>query len=82
MNQEAIQERKAQLVQRQLLGLKVTYSNHSGGGLTPNMAKVNGWSIIWHEYSFGCDELDQVEVMMKNGECERVFISELRELVG
>ncbi len=76
------EELKAQQVQEALKGLQVEYSNHYGKSLTANMAKVNGYSIVWHEYSYCAGEAGMVEVMFPDGEVDGyVPISKLREMV-
>lgn len=78
---EAIEKRKAQAVQSALMGLSVKYDSHEGG-LTPNMAKVNGYSIIWHQYSYGASEPGKVEILLLDGDCVCIDISELRQRVA
>lgn len=77
------EEGKAQQVQAALKGLDVKYGRHSfSKGLTPNMAKVNGYSIIWHEYAYCAGIPDMVEVMSPDGEVDgHVLISSLRKMV-
>lgn len=80
MNAE--EERKAQKVQKALKGLDVEYQNHSGTSLTPTMARVNGYSIIWHEFAYCAGEPNTVEVMIPGGDIKGHYqISKLRELV-
>lgn len=84
MNRDDIEEQKALKVQRALQGMWVMYMRHntSGNGLTPNMAKINGYSIIWHEGAYSSDEPDLVEVMRPDGEVEGyVPIDSLRDVV-
>lgn len=81
---EALEEQKAQAVQKALKGLDVDYMRHntSDNGLTPNMAKVNGYSIIWHWGAYSASEPDAVEVMLPGGEVQgHVPIKDLRKLV-
>lgn len=75
-----IEERKAQAVQQALKGLEVEYLNHTGG-LTPNMARVNGYSIVWHEFSYGANDPETVEIRLHDGDCVRIDIGDLRKQV-
>jgi hypothetical protein len=80
-NQDEL-ERKAKQVQDELQGLEVEYMAHDDKSLTPDMAKVNGYSIIWHTGAYCYGEPDTVEVMPPDGEIEGHYpISGLRELV-
>lgn len=76
-----IQEHKALAVMKTLVGIEVVYYQHHPLDKVPNMAKVNGYSIVWHEYAYGADDLEQVEVMGLDRDCDRVDIDKLRELV-
>lgn len=68
-------------VKKALKGLNVEWNNHfSNDTGTPDMARVNGYSIVWHKYSYGHEHADEVEIM-DNGDCYRILISELRRKV-
>lgn len=74
---------KTQRVEKALNGLDVEYLNHNSGDPTPNMARVNGYSIIWHRYAYCAGEPGTVEVMAPGGEVDgHVKISKLRQLVA
>lgn len=75
-----IEDVKAMAVRAELDGLDVKYMSHDPRGLTTNMAKVNDYSIIWHEYAYVNDEMN-VEVMHDGEVSGYVPISELRKLV-
>lgn len=74
-------EKKTQAVQKALEGLDVQYDSHRHE-LTPDMAMVNGFSIIWHDGAFSADEPDKVEVRLPEGTIMGHWpIDKLRELV-
>ena len=58
---------KHELLKKELKGLDVTWSSH-GGGSEINMARVNGHSIIWHEYAYANPDEPTVEVYFKGAE--------------
>lgn len=76
------QELKAQQVQKALKGLDVVYGSHSSSTVV-NMARVNDYSIVWHEYAYCAGEPNTVEVMLPGGEIEGHYpIRKLRKLVS
>lgn len=79
---EEQRERKAVAVQEALKGLDVEYQSHYGKSLTPDMARVKGYSIIWHEIAYSHGNEDTVEVRKPGGDIEAHYpISELRSLI-
>lgn len=79
------EEQKYQAVKQELVGLDVQYSSHRDNGQI-NMAKINGFSIIWHEYAYCAGERGTVEVMKPDSGDDNIDghypISKLRELVN
>lgn len=76
---------KHKMVQKALKGLDVTYASHNDDGVI-DMAKVNGYSIVWHKYAYTAPDDPSVEVMTpysrRGDNIEPYFpISKLRELV-
>lgn len=65
---EEQEEAKAKAVQEELKGLDVEYLRHWRDGLTPNMAKVNGHSIIWHWGAFADPDKMEVEIYLKDAD--------------
>lgn len=62
------EEIKAKAVQDELKGLDVKYLRHYQDGLTPNMARVNGHSIVWHQYAYADPGEMTVEVYFKDAD--------------
>lgn len=77
------EEQKYEAVKKALDGLDVQYINHDGfHDEVPNMARVNGYSIIWHEWAYCYGEPDTVEVMIPDGDVYGHYkIANLRKLV-
>lgn len=76
---------KAIAVQNELKGLKVEYLRHyiDGDGVNPDMARVNGHSVIWHSGAYADPNELEVEVYLSNEYDVRghVPIKGLRELI-
>lgn len=76
-----IDEEKYAQVRDALDGLDVEWRSHYQDGRI-NMARVNGYSIIWHQYAYGHDDPGIVEVYGPDwDEPERVHIDSLKQLV-